>query len=263
MHINNIIANEFGEPNSHFELVLHLRTFILNPDYFVAKYPDVFGEIILHPGEVLVSDHSHSVVGFCGLSVAWNVLLLDDIVECSALEKEMADCMRTNTPSLVRYLRNTDGRGPIIHFSIANELLTSIDRRFHAMQDTSYLGRRSNRVNKVLVDRLRKDLFQPALHHINNLYIRSYKQPPCMYGMTVAGVDGKLESLVCHVCGIPCLVEAVVVTVPKSSGSKKATTVCLLCPECYATCVYADCIKEAHLLGTRPSRDIFSSVYVT
>lgn len=290
VNINKIIAIEFGHDNINIEHALYTRCCILNPEYFTIKSPQQFREILLRPGQALLSDDSHSVYGFCSTSVAWNVLFPEDVARCLQLEKDMALSMQSQS-SITRVLKQSHGRGETINTSLACELLRECDRSFDLQNDFSYAGTSLYATHQSLVDKLWCRVHQPALKLLCQLYLSSHTTVEWSSTRSVSSStrvhDGnsvtcsgilshkelgntadptlkqiKTGTVVCYVCGIPCLMDAVVASVKVPVDKKMSTCTRLLCRECFGIHRhFDDVVREAHYLCIRSGFDIWFREY--
>lgn len=286
----DMLSHEFGLEHTNNEHTLYHRGCILNPSYFSQKYPDIFKEVLLEPGDALLSNEAHSVVGFCSLSVAYNVLFREDIADLLWLEKDMATWMKAKTSSIVRCVRESRGRGDLINLSLASSLLTLCDKQWSIRNDVSYMGLIMYNAHKDMCDRLWYTVCMPSFDYLKGLYMDGCTHidlrkicdescPPkgpgivkCMGLADARLLDSIHENqvqkqintanIVCYVCGIPCLMHAVVCLTLKSVGRKRATSTPILCMECFEACMpFPDVVKEAYLLLVRSDFEMFFKEY--
>lgn len=283
LHINKTILEAFDEMVTDYESALWSRVYVLDPAYFTAKHPTQFKEILLMPGEALLSNHSHSVVGFCGVCVAWNVLLLRDLADCIELEHDMAICMRNAAHS--GHLRHSNGRGTVVYISIANELMRKIDVMKDKASDTSRVCLAQDTDLNKKVNSL---VLQPSASYLYDLYIKDHRHSPWLTStyqvgqsrdsVVCSGIVSHRQlglvsdpttkrhldtrTIVCYLCGIPCLIDAIMVSVKQRRANKKATTSRMLCHDCFSYCRGdKDLIANAEIFTVRSSYQVFEREY--
>jgi hypothetical protein len=79
-----------------WESSLVRREWVLNPDYLCVYHPELFHQVLLLPGQGLISNESHSVFGFSSLCMAWNVCIEKHILHYMSQERDMARLARTS-----------------------------------------------------------------------------------------------------------------------------------------------------------------------
>jgi hypothetical protein len=99
--------------SAYWESSLMKREWVLDPAYFCSKYPDVFYEAYVLPGEGLISNESHSVIGFSSFCMAWNVCVEDHLLHYMSQERDMARLARTSVISEAIF--GVDSEEPRLH----------------------------------------------------------------------------------------------------------------------------------------------------
>lgn len=289
VNTNNIIAAEFDEVAAQDERYMHERVYVLNPDYCTRSYPGVFKEVLVEPGQALLSNASHSVIGFCAFSIAYNVLLVEDVQHCLALEKEMSDRARLYLASsaMARALLEGSGRAKSVNFSLASTMLNKIDLILDSNADRSWLGTKLQTMHKAMRARHWQLVYRPALSSIHNNYIKQHTgntkfitdivssevpiyckcgpEFPCRDLQGVNDVIFKrmldTDTMLCYTCGEACLVSGVIVQAKGIKGRKRTTATRLLCFACFGACRHhTDVLVEANVFTRRSNYEIYTRV---
>lgn len=124
------IETAFDVPHNYFDRVLHERSYVLNPKWWMDKHPHQFQLVHQGRGDRIVTNQSHSVVGLGILSVAYNIAKLDYVrhyvaCEClAAVEASKAYMWHRITNIEKHEKEGIEGlRGYFINFTLTVELM--------------------------------------------------------------------------------------------------------------------------------------------
>jgi hypothetical protein len=213
----------------YWESGLMKREWVLDPAYFCSKYPDMFYEAHVMPGQGLISNESHSVIGFSSFCMAWNVCVEDHLLHYMSQERDMARLARTSVSSDAIFGVDSEEprlhqlRGLYLNFCLTTEVvrmadavvgLTDSSRHFRSCMGLGsyeqYMKRMAPAVNSVL-----QFCWQNYSVQLHPVHLDSSKRSitdVCRTDVLASGVLSELwpnhSRHVCCVCGEPLIFRA-------------------------------------------------------
>lgn len=266
LQVANLIKKEFGLRDCDPEVALSARQYVLNPSYVCRKYPEIFYERKMRPGEALLLNESHSVLGFTTLSMAWNVCLQQELANYLQLESKLAGLVDL-LPVLHAANRKSmfQTRGDTITFCLSAEVLAAADSMFgRKVQGTSLLHAR---LPRGMVDHVYNKILSPSSALLSKLYEDqlTYNLPTQAHLGSSLSFDKRITpvaNVVCHICGKPLLFKAILADYAFSDKAKQLAgyPYCMQCYQGLSACITKRA-KHIKIVSIRSDFDVFWREY--
>lgn len=222
------------EGGGSWEHALWARDLVLNPEFMCNKYPNLFVEVEMNPGSMVLSNESHSVCGFSSLCMAWNVGLYSHILQYARLEQGMA--RQTRLFMKARTANSVALRGETLPFCFTTECMTAFDVLAGSRYKHCTYHRLLTEEGAALVN-MRIGLLEPFAQFCWGAYSSQYSNTPqvCKEAMATSVVSHGLvqndSQLMCCMCGEPLVYRALLAAWSKTKSTKWTH---LFCSECFA-----------------------------
>jgi hypothetical protein len=207
------LVRDMGLPASEWPVHLHTRACLLSPQYWLQHLPGGCKVMRQRPGQCILSNSSHSVIGMTLCSAAWNVALGDSLLHyhaCQCVEALSTEPQSPFAPDVTR--------GEQVTFSCAQEVL-----RAHYHQ--AYESARPMRAAAAALARMAY-----VTERADRGGGMQWADDQCIPGMTFSASIAALRRLpacVCLSCGFPLVFSGCVLTSPDGSDAQA-----LLCGRC-------------------------------